>query len=241
METKFIFKKISTQNKAKLNSILIFTFILGTGVACQTKPIVEAPPPLSAEDIKTQLADENQKFKDELEKNLLMTIRNEIIPELREFSTYSSNLLEKNQKTLKGKVFKKTVVGRVEWIQILNPDAKFRARVDTGAQTCSLHAENITEKEVDGKPYVEFTTEDDLGKRHTFLREVIKKTLVKSTSGVSERRYVIRLDFMFGGEKISANVNLNDRKTLRHNFLIGRNLLLGNYIVDVSQSRLLGE
>ena len=39
---------------------------------------------------------------------------------------------------------------------------------------------------------------------------------------------------------IKTNVNLNDRNNLKHRFLIGRNLLIGDYIVDVSQSRLLG-
>lgn len=222
----------------RISMLLVFATL---NLACQTAPVEPTVPLFNAEEIKQQIFEDNEKFRDDLQKNMVMTIRNEIIPELREVSTYSSNLLSRKQKSLKDKVFSKTVVGRVEWISVVNPEAKFRARVDTGAQTCSLHAENIVEKEIDGKQYVEFTTEDDLGQRHTFLKEVIKRTIVKSTSGSSERRYVIRLDFDFGGERISANVNLNNRKTLRHNFLIGRNLLLGHYIVDVSQSRLLGE
>lgn len=225
----------------KFLSLLTLSFLLLLNIACQTTNQAPEPVMLEADIVKQQIAEDNQKFRDELHKELVMTIRNEILPELREVSTYSSNILHRQQKDLKDKVFTKTIIGRVEWISVTNPEAKFRARVDTGAQTCSIHAENIVEKEIDGKSYVEFTTEDDLGVKHTFLKEIVKRTLVKSTSGSSERRYVIRLDFDFGGEKISANVNLNNRKTLRHNFLIGRNLLLGHYIVDVSQSRLLGE
>src|SRR5690606_4220591 len=117
--------------------------------------------------------------------------------------------------------------------------ASFRARVDTGAQTCSLHAESIIEKDKNGKKYVEFATLDDEGNKYVFLKEVVKETKVKSTSGKSEKRYVVRMSFSFGGKDVIANVNLNNRSSLKHNFLIGRNLLMGEYVVDVSQSRLM--
>lgn len=219
---------------------LLSTFLIVMS-GCQTTPTPTGnTAPADLTQFKEELRAENEVFQKELETKLARTIRNEIIPELREISTYSNNILRK-QKKIKSKVFKKTVIGRVEWISTVNPEINFRARVDTGAQTCSIHAENIKEIERDGKQYVEFTTTGDDGVRQTFLKEVIKMTLVKSTTGKSEKRFVIRLDFIFGGQKVTANVNLNDREHLRHNFLIGRNLLLGNYIVDVSQSRLLGK
>lgn len=221
---------------------LIFGLLTVLGVSCIHLKKDE-PEPVTVdqklEDLKTELMQEHTRFKKELEFDLKRTIRNEIIPELREISTYSHNLL-RSQKNIKKKVFKKTVIGRVEWISTVNPEVKFRARVDSGAQTNSMHAENIKEIIQDGKEYVEFTTVDDQGTKFRILREVIKKTKVKSTSGHTESRYVIQMDVMFGQKKITTNVNLNNRKALRHNFLVGRNLLLGNYIIDVSQSRLLG-
>ena len=188
---------------------------------------------------KEELREENQTFKAELEADIKRTIRNEIIPELREVTTHSYNIL-RGQKKLKEKVYEKIVIGRVEWISTVDPQVHFRARVDTGAQTNSIHAEDVTEVLKDGKNYVEFTTYGEDGVRHRFLKEIIKKSKVKSTSGVSEARYVVQLEILFGGKKVMTNVNLNNRKSLRHNFLVGRNLLLGNYIIDVSQSRLLG-
>lgn len=192
--------------------------------------------------LKEELKKDHELFKAQLEARLKRTIRNEILPEMRELSTYSHNVKIRNsQNNIKKKVFKKTVIGRVEWIKTTDPVVKFRARVDTGAQTNSMHAENITEILRDGKKYVEFTTVDEKGKKFTLLKEVLKETKVKSTSGVSSKRYVIQMDIIIGEKKLTTNVNLNDRKSLRHNFLIGRNLLLGNFIIDVSQSRLLGE
>ena len=145
------------------------------------------------------------------------------------------------QKRLKKKVFKKIVVGRVEWISSSAPEIAFRARIDTGAQSCSVHADNIVEKEIDGDRYVEFTTLDEKAEPHTFLKKVVKMTNVKGTSGVSEKRYVVKMQLTFGQRSLAVNVNLNNRRTLKHRFLVGRNLLLGDYIVDVSQSRLLGD
>ncbi len=194
------------------------------------------------EQIREDIKNDNEAFQKQLESRIKLTIRNEIMPEMRELSTYSKNLqIRKTQNNIKDKVFKKTVIGRVEWIKTIDPEVRFRARVDTGAQTNSMHAESIKEIERDGAKYVEFTTAGADGKKITLLKKVLKETKVKSTSGVSSKRYVVQMEVILGGKKLSTNINLNNRKALRHNFLIGRNLLLGNFIIDVSQSRLLGE
>jgi hypothetical protein len=188
--------------------------------------------------LKEEIKEENTVFKRDLEEKLSRMIRNEIVPELREISIYSRRALKK-QNEIKNEALQKIIIGRVEWVKTNDPEVLFRARIDTGAQTCSIHAEKITEVSKEGVPYVEFVTIDEQGERHTFLKKIVKTTVVKSTSGNSEKRYVIRLDILFGGRQISTNVNLNNRTHLKHNFLIGRNLLLGDYIVDVSQSRVL--
>jgi len=145
-----------------------------------------------------------------------------------------------DQKKVKKEVLKKIVIGRVEWIGTLSPKIDFRARIDTGAQSCSMHAENIKEKKVEGERYVEFTTFDEEGRAFTLLKKVIKTSMVKGTSGVAEKRYVVKMKLSFGQRQPLVNVNLNNRKNLKHKFLVGRNLLLRDYIVDVTQSRLLG-
>ncbi len=188
--------------------------------------------------LKTDIKQENEIFRKNLEEKLSRVIRNEIVPELREINIYSRRALKK-QNDIKSEALEKVIIGRVEWVKTIDPEVLFRARIDTGAQTCSLHAEKIKEVSKEGIPYVEFVTIDENGERHTFLKKIVKTTIVKSTSGSSDKRYVIRLDILFGGRQITTNVNLNDRTHLKHNFLVGRNLLLGDYIVDVSQSRLL--
>lgn len=162
-------------------------------------------------------------------------------PSLSQPVNVSSSLGKKiKQKKVKKEAFKKLVIGRVEWIGTVSPKIEFRARIDTGAQSCSMHAENVIEKEIEGERYVEFTTLDEEGKPFTFLKKVVKTSMVKGTSGVAEKRYVVKMQLSFGKKQPIVNVNLNNRKNLKHRFLVGRNLLLKDYIVDVTQSRLLG-
>ena len=227
-------------DKLIFNNLMIALLV----TSCQLAKSVPEQPKISEEKIVEIAQDESAKavssMKSEILESIKQTIRNEIVPEVREISLLSRKVRKKQSKA-RGEALSKTIIGRVEWISTTNPKVAFRARVDTGAQTCSMHAESIVEKEKNGKNYVEFATVDDDGNKYVFLKEIVKETKVKSTSGKSEKRFVVKMSLSFGGKEIIANVNLNDRSSLKHNFLIGRNLLMGDYIVDVSQSRLMEE
>ncbi len=205
-----------------------------TVVACQSAPKKQ---PSDYERIQDELDD----FQKETLEKVSLTIRNEILPELREIQLGHRRVLGGQQAKVKKNMKSKTVLGRVEWIRLMAPDIPIRARIDTGAQTCSLHAESIVEKEISGERYVEFSTIDEKGRTHRMMKKVVEETRVRSTSGRSEKRYVVEMTLMLGTRELTVNVNLNNREKLRHRFLVGRNLLLGDYVVDVSQSRVLGD
>ncbi|MBC99315.1 MAG: hypothetical protein CME63_16345 [Halobacteriovoraceae bacterium] len=154
--------------------------------------------------------------------------------------TFSKNILKK-QKKVKKSIKNKTVIGRIENIKLDSTGFALKARIDTGAKTCSMHAENIIEKEVEGKKYIQFTSENTEGKKQSFYKEIVKKQRVRSSNGEASDRYVIKMAVEMGGRIHEVSVNLNDREDLRYNFLVGRNLLMGEYVVDVSQTRLLGK
>lgn len=166
-------------------------------------------------------------------------IRSELLPELKGLNYVPKNLRQKQIKAKRSAV-EKIVLGRIEWVTIGSKKMRLKARVDSGAQTSSLHAENIIEKTIDGKKYVQFESFDAKKNKYIFLEEVIKKSTVRNSDGNTSRRYVIKINLTIGTKEHEINVNLNNREDLKYNFLIGRNLLMGNYIVDVSQSRLLG-
>ncbi|EMY63492.1 ATP-dependent zinc protease family protein [Leptospira terpstrae] len=134
----------------------------------------------------------------------------------------------------------KPIVGRVEWVEFPNWKLKLRARVDTGAKSCSIHAINIERVTENGEVFVLFDTFVD-EKPVRLKSKFIKEAKVTSTSGISENRIIISELMKMGKYKEEVIINLNDRTNLTYPILIGRNFLMGKFLVDVSLSHALGD
>jgi ribosomal protein S6--L-glutamate ligase len=135
----------------------------------------------------------------------------------------------------------KILIGRIEWVSLPELKLKHKARIDTGAKTTSLHAVNIEEVEQRGELFVKFQTVSSDGKVVQVVRKVDTTQKVSNTSGYVTKRYVIKEKIKIGNIEREINVNLNDRSKMEYKFLIGRNLLLGRFIVDVARSHVLGD
>ncbi|TGN06306.1 ATP-dependent zinc protease [Leptospira bandrabouensis] len=134
----------------------------------------------------------------------------------------------------------KPIIGRVEWVEFPNWKLKLRARVDTGAKSCSIHAVNIEKVTENGEVFVLFDTFVD-EKPVRLKSKFVKEAKVTSTSGVSENRIIISEMMKMGKYKEEVIINLNDRTNLTYPILIGRNYLMGKFLVDVSLSHALGD
>lgn len=135
----------------------------------------------------------------------------------------------------------KVLIGRVEWVELPELKFKHKARIDTGAKTTSLHAVNIEEVEQRGELFVKFQTVDSDGRKVDLLRKVDTTQKVSNTAGTVSKRYVIKEKVKMGTLEREILINLNDRSGMDYKFLVGRNLLLGRYIVDVARSHVLGD
>lgn len=135
----------------------------------------------------------------------------------------------------------KILIGRIEWVSLPDMKIKHKARIDTGAKTTSMHAVNIEEVEQRGELFVKFQTVDSEGKTVELVRKVDMTQKVSNTSGFISKRYVIKEKIKIGNIEREINVNLNDRSKMDYKFLVGRNLLLGRFIVDVARSHVLGD
>jgi len=135
----------------------------------------------------------------------------------------------------------KTMVGRIEWVQLPDLKLRFRSRIDTGAKTTSLHAFDIKEEMRDGLLWVRFKTKDEEGKEVELTRKVESVQKVANAGGASTKRYVIREKIKLGPQEKEISLNLNDREKMNYKFLVGRNLLLGLFTVDVARSHVLGD
>jgi hypothetical protein len=135
----------------------------------------------------------------------------------------------------------KVLIGRIEWVNLPDLKIKHKARIDTGAKTTSLHAVNIEEVKQRGELFVKFQTVDSEGKTVELVRKVGTTQRVSNTAGFVTSRYVIKEKIRMGSIEREVLINLNDRSKMEYKFLIGRNVLLGRFIVDVARSHVLGD
>lgn len=135
----------------------------------------------------------------------------------------------------------KVLIGRIEWVSLPELKLRHKARIDSGAKTTSMHAVNIEEVEQRGELFVKFQTVDADGKTIEVVRKVDTTQKVSNTSGFVTKRYVIKEKVKIGNIEREVNINLNDRSKMDYKFLVGRNLLLGRFIVDVARSHVLGD
>ena len=113
--------------------------------------------------------------------------------------------------------------------------SEVEAKIDTGAYTSSIHCSFIV-KTADNT--VRFTPMD--ANHHSFKGKefefpIVKETLVKSSNGESEMRYMIKTKIQLMGEVYRIFLTLTDRGDMRFPVLIGRRFLSKKFIVDVTQ------
>jgi hypothetical protein len=128
----------------------------------------------------------------------------------------------------------KTAIGCVEDIVLLPWGIRLPARIDTGASQSSIGVEDIR---VDGDT-VEFRLPRKYG--GALLRVPMKgRRNVRSADGF-ERRIVVEMGLCIGNKRLTTTVNLAyDRSRMDYPLLIGRNVLVDGFVVDVSHSHLL--
>lgn len=113
------------------------------------------------------------------------------------------------------------------------------AKVDTGAYTSSLHCHHIETFKKQRKKHVRFNLLDpshDVYNEKLFELPVHKTKTIKSSNGVAEKRIIVKTVMRIMDKKFEAELSLTDRSEMRYPVLIGRKLIKGNFLVDVSHS-----
>lgn len=136
----------------------------------------------------------------------------------------------------------KKIIGRKEKISLPDLDLKLVwAKVDTGAYTSSIHAENIHVEEIEGKRVLKFQALMEghhafTGNIVTFEKFTEKK--VKNSFGHAEVRYMIVTTIKIADEIFPAEFTLSDRSSMRNAVLLGRKTLKKRFLVDVDHVNL---
>lgn len=131
----------------------------------------------------------------------------------------------------------KLVVGEVEKVYLADAGQVYTARIDSGAETSSIDARNITRFERDGNQWVRFDVPVPGTNRFISLeKEVVRRVrIVQASAEDPERRIVVTLQFAIGSHRQEAEFTLTDRSELTYEILIGRNILRDVMLVDVGR------
>lgn len=136
----------------------------------------------------------------------------------------------------------KKIIGRRERITL--PDWKLKmipAKIDTGAYTSSIHCTFVEEREIDGEMTLLYRV---LGSEDRKYKDVIHQTndytqkKVKNSFGQAEVRYKVKTKVIMFDEEFEAEFTLTDRSKMRNAILLGRKMIQGKFLVDVSEVNL---
>lgn len=133
------------------------------------------------------------------------------------------------------------VYGWREFILIKGVEEKLKAKLDTGALTSSIHAEEKELFERDGKKWVRFIVTDPGLKKPVRTRieaPLVRIAKIKEPGGESVTREVVRLSFQIGERKMRGEFTLNNRANMLSPVLIGRNMIKDLGWVDPGRTHL---
>ena len=143
------------------------------------------------------------------------------------------------------RLFSRKTLGWREWISLPDFGVDFiKAKIDTGAKTAVLHADQIKIVRKGDKRYVRFVIYP--GQRTRELATparalLVEKRVIRSSSGHSTKRPVIRTHIRIGAQSWPIEVTLVDRDVMGFRMLLGRQAISKRFIVDPAHSFLIGK
>lgn len=130
----------------------------------------------------------------------------------------------------------KVIAGWVEKVSLIGQPYMLKAKLDSGAETSSIHAEDVELFKHEGKRWVRFTLllEDADSKAVTLAMEKkrARRVKIKQHNGGHDSRPVVELDICFDGRPYAVEFTLADRSEFIYPVLLGRRFLEGIAVVD---------
>lgn len=129
------------------------------------------------------------------------------------------------------------VIGATAKVQLPEFGIKsLRARVDSGAASCALHASKVfIDEETQHLNVVLFDPESDFYTGETLVFEDYIERNVRNSFGKRMNRPMVKTSVVLGGLTHEVLIGFSDRTKLTYDMLIGRNLLELGYLVDVTK------
>lgn len=132
------------------------------------------------------------------------------------------------------------LIGWREWVAVpaLSP-VPMKAKIDTGARTSTLHAFDLSVELRDDEPWAEFEIHPNQRSRagsSQVSRRIDTFKNIRSSTGHSERRPVIRTAIQIGEHEYEIDLTLTSRDEMGFRMLLGRAAIRRRFWVDPSRS-----
>lgn len=137
------------------------------------------------------------------------------------------------------------IIGACEWVGL--PElgiSRLRARVDTGARSCALHASDIetfSEQGIDRVRFRVHMDHADPDRWRSCIADYVGSRSVRSSSGDREQRLTIRTDIMIGHSRWAVDMTLTNREKMTYRMLLGRNAMKHHALVNPARTFLQGK
>lgn len=132
------------------------------------------------------------------------------------------------------------VYGWVEKTTLEPWGVELKAKLDSGALTSSLHAENIEEFEQEGEAWVRFDVNVvDLASGEPVSRRFekpIHRRIKVTGAGGSDRRKVVLMTLCLGDTRYEEQVSLENREKLHYPVLLGRRTIKSLGLLDTTET-----
>ncbi|MBL1293974.1 MAG: ATP-dependent zinc protease [Thiotrichales bacterium] len=130
----------------------------------------------------------------------------------------------------------KVIAGWVEKVSLIGHPNILKAKLDSGAKTSSIHAENVELFKRDGERWVRFKLllTDKKGNTKRLAMEKVRerRVKIKEHDGNHDSRPVVKIDICFDGRSYSVEFTLADRSEFIYPVLLGRRFLAGIAVID---------
>ena len=111
-------------------------------------------------------------------------------------------------------------------------------KIDTGADSSAIHCQKIKVIENHlGEQLISFNLLDPSHKKYNnveFRTKDFEQKKIKSSNGIASFRYVIKTKVCLFGQEFITDFTLADRENMKFPVLLGKKLLRGRFMVDVS-------
>lgn len=132
------------------------------------------------------------------------------------------------------------VIGWREWIKLPQlGDFFIKAKIDSGARSSALHAQNIEEFKRNGSRWLKFEICPNQRRTDVIIQaeaELLDYRSVRSSSGKASVRPVIITEVELLGERWPIEITLTSRDEMGFRMLLGREAFRNRFLIDAGKS-----